>query len=122
MKKLPLRTYINVHPLPSVVKMDDLEKNSIDPMIDEGNLNLDNVSDRIILIALTKLIDEMAKDPEKELPLNIGIFWSQSNFRKGYCIHMEGSIPRAILWRYFEAEKMECPQEKGIRFEDLMKI
>ena len=121
MKKIPLRTYINVHPLPYIVKMDELNNFAIDPMINEGNLDLNNVMDRVILIVLTKVLDEMAQDTDKELPLNIGVIWTQNNFRKGYCINMEGSIPRSILWRYFESEKMECPTENGVKFDDLMK-
>lgn len=118
-----LKSFINVRLIPSVVKYDDLFNVEINPMIDEGNLNKDeNVLDKVFLIALSKLLGEIGNSPSKEMPDQIGVTWSQNSLRKGYCIHMQGSIPRAILWRYFEPEKTESPSEKGLTFEDLMLI
>lgn len=117
----PLKSFINVRVNPNVVKWKDLTHSVIDSMIDEGNLNQEeNVLDKIFLIALSKLLAEIKIDAEKEVPEQIGVTWSQNNLRKGYCIHMQGSIARAILWRYFEPDKMECPSEKGLTFNDLM--
>lgn len=120
-KIIPLKSFINVRMVPSSVSWEDLNGIEINPMIQEGNLEPNkNVLDKIFLIALTKLLDEFNNRPDMELPEMIGVTWSQNNLRKGYCIHMKGSIPKALLWRYFEPEKMESPQEKGLTFGDLM--
>ena len=117
----PLKSFINVRLIPCSVSWEDIENLEINSIIQKGILTPErNVLDKVFLIALTKLLGEFNSRPDMEMPDMIGVTWSQNNLRKGYCMHPKGSIPKALLWRYFEPEKMENPQEKGLTFEDLM--